>query len=85
MFFIKSQIRLELYDRIVSKDLIAMMFCIRCVRNHKKCRFSILFRRCAKCVRVERKCEFFESIVNFNDIDKNMKKLKREKLKIEIV
>ena len=62
-----------------------MIFCTRCARNWKKCRFSFLFRRCAKCIRVEKKCEFFESIVNFNDIDKFMRKLKREKLKIKIV
>ena len=61
-----------------------MMFCTRCARDQKKCRLFFLSRKCEKCIRVEKKYEFTKSMIHFDDIDKAMKKLKREKLKIEI-
>ena len=60
------------------------MFCTRCARDQKKCRLFSLSRKCERCVRIEKKCESSISLINFDDIDKAMNKLSREKTKIEI-
>ena len=70
--------------RIFKKEIVVMIFCTRCARDSKKCRLSSLSRKCEKCVRVEKKYESSMSLINFDDIDKAMNKLSREKIKIEI-
>ena len=45
---------------------------------------SSFFKKCDECIRFNKKCELSQSIVNFDSIDRAMKNLKREKLKIEI-
>ena len=84
MFFFKFQVRIAFVARIFQKKIVVIMFCIRCARNQKECRLSFLSRKCEKCIRVEKKCELAKSMIHFDDIDKTMTKLKREKLKIEI-
>ena len=84
MFFFKSQARLVLVARVFKKKIDVMMFCTRCARDQKKCHLSFLSRKCEKCIRVEKKCEFTKSMIHFDNIDKTIKKLKREKLKIEV-
>ena len=74
----------SLIDRVNKKDVIAMIACARCAMRQKKCRMSSLFKRCDECIRFNKKCELSQSIINFDLIDRAMKKLKREELKIEI-
>ena len=74
----------SLIDRINKKDVIAMIVCARCVLRQKKCRMSSLFKRCDECIRFNKKCEPSQFVVNFDSIDRVMKKLKRKKLKIKI-
>ena len=84
MFFFKFQNRNVFVSKIFKQNVITMMFCIRCAKNQKKCRFSSLFRKCAKCIRIEKKCESAKSMINFAEIDRALETLKRKKLKIEI-
>ena len=74
----------SLIDRVNKKNVIAMIVCARCALRQKECRMSSFFKRCDECIRFNKKCEPSQSIINFDSIDRAMKKLKREKLKIEI-
>ena len=71
-------------NRVNKKSVIAMIACTRCAMRQKECRMSSFFKRCDECIRFNKKCESSQSIINFDSIDRVMKKLKREKLKIKI-
>lgn len=73
-----------LLNRIIKRNVIVMMTCTRCATKQKKCRMSLLSHRCEKCIRFEKKCELAHFVLNFEFIDRAMKKLKRKKLKIKI-
>ena len=83
MFFRRIQIRIVFVDRISFKKLIIIIIYVRCVQSYKKYRLFSLFKKCVKCIRVDKRYDFVISIVDFFDIDKILKKLKGEKLKIE--
>ena len=62
-----------------------MIVYTRCALKQLKCKISSLSKRCLNCVSHDKdKCESFVFIVNFFVIDKIMKKLKREKIKLKL-
>ena len=83
MFFRSFKSRQSLYHRVIFKNFIVMMICIRCVLHQKKYRLSFLLKNCVECIKFEKKCKFVVSMINFDVIDYVMIKLNREELKVE--
>ena len=69
---------------MIFKDVVVMIFCLRCARAQKKYRLSFLSKKCVEYIRTEKKCESIKSIIYFIKIDKALKKLNRKELKIEV-
>lgn len=70
-----------LINRVNKRNLITMIACIRCAMKQKKCRISSLFKKCNECIKLNHRCELTKFVINFDVIDKIMKKLEREKIK----
>ena len=62
-----------------------MIICTRCASKQLKCKMSLLSKRCSNCVNHdEDKYESIIFIVNFFLVDRIMKKIKREKMKLKL-
>ena len=85
MFFYKFHTRTVLVNRVVFKNVVAIIICFRCVCVQKKYRLFFLFQKCLKYICINKQYDFTILIINFSNIDKIFKKLKRKKLKIKIV
>ena len=77
--------REQLYCRVKSKGVVAMISCQRCALRQLKCRLSFLFKKCAKCIRTKKKCESTILMVNFDAIDRALAKLKEEEMKVKAI
>ena len=84
MFLYRFYTRIVFVNRVVFKNVVAIIVCFRCVRAQKEYCLFFLFQKCLKCIRINKRCDFAMSVVNFFDIDKVFEKLKRKKLKIKI-
>lgn len=69
-----------LIDRVNKRDLIAMIACTRCATKQKECRISSLFKKYDECIKLNHQCESIKLMMNFDVIDKTIKKLEREKI-----
>ena len=74
----------QLYCRVKSKGVVAMVSCQRCALRQLECRLSSLSKKCAKCIRTRKKCESITSMMNFDAIDRALAKLEEEKMKMKI-
>ncbi len=74
-----------LSDCVNKQNSIAIVVCIRCTAKQKKYCLFLLSRRCEKCICTNKKCESTVYTVNFFSIDRAIEKLKKKKLKTEIV
>ena len=77
--------REQLYCRVKSKGVIAMMFCQRCALRQLKCRLSSLFKKCVECIRTRKKRESIASMMNFDAIDRALTKLEEEEMKVKAI
>ena len=74
-----------LTTRIFKRSVVAMITCIRGATKQKKCRIFSFFKKCAKYVRIDRRCKSMKFLMNFDAINRVMKKLEREKAKTKII